>query len=140
MENGDRLFFDDTTGWLGEPVVTGRVLLDGTRTGEVADEVLRDRRHLAGDGVIVLVVAIDQHAGVVVGEPNVITRGFVTDRSTEALLDGIPDIVNEVMRSASRDERTDRGVVQEQIRLSVQRVIRKESGRRPLVLPVIMEI
>ncbi len=140
MENGDRLFFDDTTGWLGEPVLTGRVLLDGTRTGQVADEVLRDRRHLAGDGVMVLVVAIDQHAGVVVGEPNVITRGFVTDRSTEALLDGIPDIVNEVMRSASRDERTDRGVVQEQIRLSVQRVIRKESGRRPLVLPVVMEI
>jgi ribonuclease J len=75
-----------------------------------------------------------------VGEPNVTTRGFVTDRSTEALLDEIPDIVNEVMRSASRDERTDRGVVQEQIRLSVQRVIRKGSGRRPLVLPVIMEI
>ena len=140
MENGDRLFFDDTTGWLGEPVLTGRVLMDGTRTGQVADEVLRDRRHLAGDGVIVLVVAIDQHERAVVGEPNVITRGFVTDRSTEALLDGIPDIVTEVMRSASREERTDRGVVQEQIRLSVQRVVRKESGRQPLVLPVIMEI
>ena len=140
IENGERLCFDESTAWPGEPVPTGRVLIDGTRTGEVADEVLRDRRHLAGDGVVVLVVAINQHDGEVVGEPEVITRGFATDESTAALLEEIPQVIVTLVQSRGRDERTDHGVVQEQIRIELQRFLRKRSGRRPLVLPVVMEI
>ena len=140
IENGERLCFDGSTAWQGEPVPTGRILIDGTRTGEVADEVLRDRRRLAGDGVVVLVVVINRHDGEVVGDPEVITRGFVTDESTAALLDEIPQVVVALVQSRSPDERTDHDVVQEQIRIELQRFLRKRSGRRPLVLPVVMEI
>ncbi len=140
IENGERLCFDGSEAWQGEPVPTGRILIDGTRTGEVADEVLRDRRHLAGDGVVVLVVAINRHDGEIVGEPEVITRGFPTDASTAALLDEIPQVIDTLVQSCSRDERTDHDVVQEQIRIELQRFLRKRLGRRPLVLPVVMEI
>ena len=139
-ENGDRIGFDAEGGWIGGKAPGGRVLIDGTRTGEVADEVLRDRRHLAGDGLIVPVVAINRQAGTVEGEPELITRGFVVDESTEALLGEVPGLVGDVIGTASIEERTDHGLIKERLRIELQRFFRKRSGRRPLVLPVIMEI
>jgi len=140
MENGDRLCFDDNGAWRGEPVSTGRVLIDGTRAGEVVDDVLRDRRHLAGDGVLVLVVGIDRQTGVVVGEPTVITRGFIAGPSTVPMRDEIRDCVDGVLRSSSPEERTDHAMIQERIRIELQRGLRKQTGRRPLIIPVVMEI
>ena len=139
LENGDRLCFDAAGAWQGDPVPAGRVLIDSTRTGEVVDEVLRDRRRLAGDGVVVLVLVVDQHAGVVVGEPTVITRGCVTEPRSEALPGEIQDLVTGVIQSASHEELADRGMVEELIRVELQRFFRKRSGHRPLVLPVVME-
>ncbi len=139
LENGDRLCFDAAGAWRGDPVPTGRVLIDGTGTGEVVDQVLRDRRRLAGDGVVVLVLVVDQQAGVVVGEPTVITRGVVTEPRTEELPWEIQEIVGNGVQSASREELADCGVVQERIRVELQRFFRRRSGHRPLVLPVVME-
>ena len=140
MENGDRLCFDADGVWRGETVSTGRVLIDGTRTGEVTDDVLRDRRGLARNGVIVLVVRIDRQAGVLIGEPTVITRGCVGDPLTVAMRDEIRDRVNGVLRSSSPEEHTEQGMIQERIRVEIQRVLRKQTGRCPLVIPVVMEI
>ena len=140
MENGDRLCFDDDGVWRGEPVSAGRVLIDRTRTGEVVDEVLRDRRHLAGDGVVVLVVGIDRQTGVVIGEPTVITRGVVGDSSTVAMRAEIRDRLDGVLRGSSPEERTDHGMIHERIRIEIQRGLRKQTGRRPLVIPVVMEM
>ena len=139
LENGDRLCFDAEGGWQAESVSAGRVLIDGTRTGEVADEVLRDRRRLAGEGVVVVVVVVDQQAGVVVGEPTVTTRGFMTDPGSDALATDIRSLVDDVIQAADREELADGGVVQERIRVELQRFFRKRSGHRPLVLPVVME-
>ena len=75
-----------------------------------------------------------------VGEPTVISRGFVTDPSSETRWEEIPAIVDRVMRSAGREERADLGVLEERIRIELQRLFRKRSGRRPLVIPVLMEI
>ena len=139
-ENGDRLCFDAAGGWIGERAPAGRVLIDGTRTGEVADEVLRDRRQLAGDGVIVPVVMINRQAGTIEGEPDLITRGFVVDRTTESLLKAVPDMIGELIGAASLEERNDHGLITERVRIELQRFFRKRSGRRPMVVPVIMEI
>ena len=68
----------------------GRVLIDGTLTGEVGDEVLRDRRHLAEDGLVVPVVAINKQTGALEGVPEIITRGFVMENSHELIADGVP--------------------------------------------------
>lgn len=139
-ENGDRLCFDESGGWIGEPIRAGRVLIDGTRTGEVADEVLRDRRHLAGDGVVVAVMAMNAHTGRIEQDPELITRGFVIDATTGALLDAAAFKLRALAEEASIEERTDQGVMGERVRVELQRFFRKRSGRRPLVLPVIMEI
>ena len=139
-ENGDRICFDESGGWIGEPIGAGRVLIDGTRTGEVADEVLRDRRHLAVDGVVVAVLAVNAHTGRIEQDPELITRGFVVDTTTEALLDAAASRLRALAAEASVEERTDQGVMGERVRVELQRFFRKRCGRRPLVLPVIMEI
>jgi ribonuclease J len=138
-EDGDRIRFTAESGRIVDRVSAGRVLIDGTRTGEVGDEILRDRRHLAGDGVVVPVIAIGQ-AGLLEGDPELVTRGFVVDARTEDLLREVPGLLREAVESATVEERTDHGLIKEKIRVELQRFFRKRAGRRPLVLPVIMEI
>jgi ribonuclease J len=139
-ENGDLIRFDDAGGSIAGKVPAGRILIDGTRSGEVGDEVLRDRRHLAGDGLVVPVVTIGKQSGALEETPDVITRGFVLDARTEALLREIPSLLAATLEGASVEERTDPGLIKEKIRVDLQRFFRKRSGLRPLVLPVVMEI
>jgi ribonuclease J len=117
----------------------GRVLIDGTRAGEVGDEVLRDRRHLAEDGLVVPVLAINGQTGALEGVPEIITRGFVMEHAQELLADGAR-VLTDVVGQASVEERTDQGLIKEKVRVELRRFLRKRSGRRPFVLPVIMEI
>ena len=138
-ENGDLLRFDETGARIASKVPVGRVLIDDTKTGEIGDEVLRDRRHLAEDGLVVPVVAINKQTGCIEGVPDIITRGFVMENSEELLADGAR-LIGEVIEQASVEERTDQGLIKEKVRLELRRLFRKRSGRRPFVLPVIMEI
>jgi ribonuclease J len=139
-ENGDVIRIDGEGARIARKVPAGRILIDGTRSGEVGDEVLRDRRHLAGDGLVVPVVAINRLSGMLEETPDVITRGFVLDARTEALLKEIPGLVGAAIDGASVEERTDPGLMKEKIRVDLQRFFRKRSGLRPFVLPVVMEI
>jgi ribonuclease J len=139
-EDGDVLRFDEAGGRIDGKAPAGRVLIDGTRTGEVGDEVLRDRRHLAGDGLVVPVLAIGRQSGALEEPPSLITRGFVVDARTEELLKDVPGLLADVVGGTSVEERTDPGLMKEKVRVELQRFFRKRSGRRPLVLPVIMEI
>jgi ribonuclease J len=138
-ENGDVLQFDADGARIGGKAPVGRVLIDGTRTGEVGDQVLRDRRHLAEDGLVVPVVAINKQTGALEGVPEMVTRGFVMEDSQTLLADGAR-LLAEVIAQASVEERTDQGLIKEKLRVELRRFIRKRSGRRPFVLPVIMEI
>jgi ribonuclease J len=138
-ENGDVIQIDDKGARIAGKAPVGRVLIDGTRTGEIGDEVLRDRRHLAEDGLVVPVVAINKQTGMLEGVPDIITRGFVMEDS-EALLAEGARVLTDVMDHASLEERTDPGIIKEKLRAELRRFFRKRSGRRPFVLPVIMEI
>ena len=140
VENGDRLCFDATGAWVGERALTGRVLIDDSHTGEVTDEVIRDRRRLASDGIIVPVVIIDRQARSVEVQPNVITRGFVVDSTTELLLKAVPDMICELVDAINSEERNDHGLVTERVRIELQRLFRKKPGKGPVVAPVIMEV
>ena len=139
VENGDVLQFDAEGGRVAGKAPVGRVLIDDTRTGEVGDEVLRDRRHLAEDGLVVPVVAINKQTGTLEGVPEIVTRGFVMEDGQALLADGAR-LLGEVFEQASLEERTDQGLIKEKLRLELRRFFRKRSGRRPFVLPVIMEI
>ena len=140
VDNGQPIQFDRGGARIGERVPAGRILIDGTRTGEIADEVLRDRKHLAADGLVVPVVAIDRQSGKVEGVPDVIMRGLARDERTEAFVKDAGHLVLEIVAAAKLEERTDAGLIREKVRTELQRIFRRRTGRRPLVVPVIMEI
>ncbi len=139
IENGDIVVVDEDGARIAGKAPVGRILIDGTLTGEIGDEVLRDRRHLAEDGLVVPVVAINKQTGMLEGVPDIITRGFVMENSEALLADGAR-VLAEVIANASLEERTDPGIIKEKLRVELRRFFRKRSGRRPFVLPVIMEI
>ena len=139
-EDGDVLRFDETGARVADRLPAGRVLIDGTRTGEIGDEVLRDRRHLAGDGLVVPVVAINGQTGALEQVPELITRGLATDARHDEVLRDAPAMLARAIEEASREERTDPGLLKERIRVEMQRMFRRRAGRRPLVLPVVMEV
>lgn len=138
-EDGDVVRLDAEGGRLQGKAPAGRVLIDGTRQGEVGDEVLRDRRHIAADGVVVPIVAINRQTGEIEGVPEIVARGFVTTSETNLLAEGASRL-SEVIAGCGVDERRDPGLMQERIRVETRRFLRKHTGRRPLVLPVVMEI
>jgi ribonuclease J len=140
IDNGDLLRFDGQGAAIAGRAEVGRRLIDGTRTGEVADEVLRDRKHLAGDGLIVPMLAVNMQTGELAGTPEIITRGFVVDDASEALLREATAMIRDAVRDAPKEERTDVGLLKERVRSELQRVLRRKAGRRPLIVPVVMEI
>ncbi|MEW6321446.1 MAG: ribonuclease J [Acidobacteriota bacterium] len=139
-ENGDVIRFDADGAGVVARAPTGRILIDVTRIGEVDDEVLRDRRHLAADGLLVPVVAINTRSGEIEAQPEISARGFVTTPGEEALLDELGRHVMDVIAGSPAEERTDPGLLREKLRVEIRRYIRKRTGRRPMVLPVVMEI
>jgi ribonuclease J len=139
-ENGDVLHFDADGGWIADKTPAGRVLIDGSAVTGLGDEVLRDRRHLAEDGLIVPVLAINKQTGAIEGVPDVITRGFVVPQGAESPIREASRLITELIESANLEERTDYGMMREKISVELRRFFRKRVGQRPLVLPVIMEI
>jgi ribonuclease J len=139
-ENGDVLRFDADGAKTVDKTQVGRVLIDGTRVGEVNDEVLRDRRHISTDGLIVPVVAINARSGVIEGVPELVARGFVSDEGTADVLSEGAVVVANAIDACSVEERGDPGLMKERIRVELRKFLKKRTGRRPMVLPVVMEI
>jgi ribonuclease J len=139
-ENGDLLHFDRDGGRSAGKVPAGRVLIDGTAVTGLGDEILRDRRHLAEDGLIVPVIAINKQTGAIEGVPDVITRGIVVPQGDENLFRDVSRLIADLIESASVEERTDYGIMRDKLSVELRRFFRKRVGQRPLVLPVIMEI
>ncbi|HXH25718.1 MAG TPA: ribonuclease J [Vicinamibacterales bacterium] len=140
-QDGDIIQFDRHGARIADRAPAGRVLIDVTRVGEIGDEVLRDRRHLAADGLIVAVVAVSKQTGVLVGEPELVARGFVVPEAEgDALFADAAGVIAECIATSNVEERTDQGLMTEKLRIELRRFFKKRSGRRPLVLPVLMEI
>jgi len=140
VEDGDVLRVDSKGVRVTGRLPAGRVFIDGTRTGEIGDEVLRDRRQVAADGLVVPIVAISSQTGALEQEPEIVTRGLAADSRHEAMLRDAPGLLKRAIESAPREERTDPGLLKERIRMEMQRLFRKRAGRRPLVLPIVMEV
>lgn len=139
--DGDLIRFDREGARIDSKAPTGRVLIDITRAGEVGDEVLRDRRNVAAEGIVVAVLAIARQSGALVGEPEIIPRGFVVDPAeADALFREAALVLREGLASTSVEERADQGLMTEKVRVELRRFFKRRTGRRPLVLPVLMEI
>ena len=120
-------------------VSAGRVFVDGKGVGDVEDVVIRDRRHLSEDGMVLAVMAIHQQTGELVAGPDLISRGFMRAEDSEEVMERAKKIVLETLRSMNRETRTDPGELQEEVRKALRRYFNKTLERRPVVLPFIME-
>jgi len=137
IEDGDVLELDKKDARKKDKVTTGRVLIDsGSNTDVVEDMVLRDRRILSEDGVVLAVLAINKRTGKVEQQPEVVMRGFggadITEQARELVLKTLDGLTTE--------QKADYGMVKEKVRAELKRLIQKTTGRRPMIMPVILEI
>lgn len=139
IENGDVLELDEQSFAFAEQREVGRTFIDGT-LGEVDDLVVRDRKHLSYDGMIVTIIAINPTSGQMEAEPEIVTRGFVQEDDPDSIIGEIKRIVEETIQTASHEERIDYGVIKEKIRVALKRYIQKNTGRRPVIIPVVLEL
>jgi ribonuclease J len=138
-ENGQCIEFTEDGAFRRDPVAAGRVLVDSGSLEEIEEVVVRDRRHLSEDGVVVPIIAIDKHTGKLESQPEIVTRGFMSDNGSD-LVTGARDIVLRTINTSNAEERADWSVIKEKIRVDLKRFINKQTSKRPLILPVILEV
>ena len=121
-------------------VPSGQIFVDGLGVGDVGNIVLKDRKHLSQDGVLSVVVTIDSQNGSIIAGPDIISRGFVYVRESEKLIENIRDIVKEVLRDCEEDGITDWSTLKSNIKDNLRNFLYEKTKRRPMILPIIMEI
>ena len=140
LETGETLEIDHLGARRGERVTVGRVCIDsGSLDDVVEDMIIRDRKHLSEDGIVLPIIAINKHTGRSEGLPEIVSRGFMGGDSTEILQEA-RSVVAKTLESSSPEERGDWGVMQEKIRADLKRYLTKQTQRRPLIMPVILEV
>ena len=137
---GSVLELNENSAKLGESVPAGRVLVDGLGVGDVGNIVLRDRKHLAEDGLIVIVVTISGETGQVLAGPDVISRGFVYVRESENLIEGIRETAKSCLDEFERNNIRDWTTIKTKLKSKVSEELYRDTKRKPMILPVIMEI
>ena len=139
LEDGNTLEFTEDGAYRRDPVAAGRVLVDSGSLEEIEEAVVRDRKHLSEDGVVVPIIAIDKHTGRMESSPEIVTRGLFSDNGTEFLA-GARDVILKTVEQSNAEEKSDWSVIKEKIRVDLKRYINKQTSKRPLILPVILEV
>ena len=121
-------------------VQAGRVLVDGLGVGDVGSIVLRDRKHLAEDGLIVVVATVDSATGEMISGPDIVTRGFVYVREAETLIDEIREAARRAFENCCRNPNCDWATMKSRVRDDLSRMLFQKTKRSPMILPIIMEV
>ncbi|MGB7605379.1 MAG: ribonuclease J [Lutisporaceae bacterium] len=140
LDNGSVLELTRDSARLNGTVTAGKVLVDGLGVGDVGNIVLRDRKHLSQDGLIVIVVTISKENGQVVAGPDIISRGFVYVRESEDLMDDAKNIIKDALTKCEEKQITEWGTIKSQVKDSLREFIYSKTKRNPMILPIIMEI
>jgi ribonuclease J len=139
LEDGDVLAIDAAGVRRADRVTAGRVFVDGKGIGEVGDLVLRDRRHLSQDGLVLAVLAVHQQSGEIVAGPDLVSRGVVGEEAGPEVLEAARGAVLEALADINRESRTDPAEVKEEVYRALRRYF-KRLDRRPVILPFVMEM
>ena len=140
LEDGETLLVDADGAKAGDRVDAGRVFVDGKGVGDVEEVVLRDRRHLSQDGVVLVILGIHPATGAVVAGPDLVSRGFLMEGAQQALLHEARAAILAAMEALSPETRGDPTEVQESVRRTLKRFFDKRLDRRPMILPFVMEM
>ena len=140
MTNGRILELNENEAKLTGTVPSGRILVDGLGVGDVGNIVLRDRQHLAQDGLIVIVLTMDSATGEVVAGPDVISRGFVYVRESENLMDDVKRVIREEMEKCEQKHIKEWAVIKSNLKDNLRDYIYQKTKRNPMILPIFMEV
>ena len=119
---------------------SGKVLIDGLGVGDIGSIVLRDRRHLSQDGLIVVVATLDSSTGELVSGPDIVTRGFVYVRESETLIEEIRVTARRIIEECCRNPRCDWNTIKARVRDDLSRMLFQKIKRSPMILPIIMDV
>ena len=140
INNGDVLSLSSKKGMIVDHVQSGQVLVDGLGVGDVGNIVLRDRRHLSEDGLIVVVVTISRQDGSVVAGPDIVSRGFVYVRESEDLMSEAREVVQKTLKDCEDRNISDWATLKSKVRDSLKEFLYVKIKRNPMILPIIMEV
>ncbi len=140
MENGKVLELTHNSARTNGSVTSGKVLVDGLGVGDVGNIVLRDRKHLSQDGLIVVVITIDGSNGSVIAGPDIISRGFVYVREAENLMDQVKEVTKNALQKCEVKRKSDWSTKKNFIRDELRDYLYEKTKRKPMILPIIMEV
>ncbi len=140
LDNGDCLEIDEAGVHRGQRVNSGVIYVDGLAVGDLGQVVLRDRQTLSSDGFALIVVAVDSRTGAIVGDPEFVTRGLVLGPDTTEALKGVRTRIEKVLKKTSGEGATDEAVIKKALHDAVSQYIWETARRRPMIIPVVMEV
>lgn len=138
-EDGDVVELREDAARIAGRVPVGTVLIDAA-SGELEQEVLRDRRRLSGDGLLIPVIVVDRPSGSMAAEPEVVSRGFVWDDPDDDLQVRVVEVIREAIEGASAEERGDWGALRTRVQDELRRFLRKSTRRRPMIIPIVIQV
>lgn len=140
LSSGDVLELDEESAEITGHVQVGNVMVDGLGVGDVGNIVLRDRQHLAEEGIIIVVLTLESGSGQLLAGPDIVSRGFVYVRGAESLMDEAKQVLDGTMQQMIDKNVTDWGRIKTEIRDSLGEFVWRETKRRPMIIPIIMEV
>jgi ribonuclease J len=139
-EDGDVIELSDGKVKRGDKVRSGTILVDGLGVGDVGPVVLRDRKILSGDGIVICIVTIDHRTGEILAGPDIISRGFVFEDEAQDFLNNAEDRVDAALRGLEHDRITDWQAIKKAMRRSLGEFVWQETRRRPMIMPIVTEV
>lgn len=140
LENGEVLEISDTEAKRNGKVTSGRIFVDGKGVGDVEDMVLRDRRRLAHDGIVLVIIALEKLTGNIISGPDIISRGFVFEDASQEIINDVKELVYQTLRESAQELIADRSLIQAKIRSVLKKYLRNTMDRKPMIMPIIFEI
>ena len=140
LNSGDVLEMDEEGAGVNGKVHTGTILVDGLGVGDVGNVVLRDRQHLAEDGIMIVVLALDSASGQLVSGPDLVSRGFVYVKESDELMEEAGELMRDVLDDCIGRGCNDWSRIKSAVKDSLGDYIWKKTKRRPMILPIIMEV
>jgi ribonuclease J len=140
LDNGDVLEISEGSASRGGKVTAGRVYVDGKGVGDVEDMVLRDRRRLAHDGIVLILIGIEKLTGTIVSGPDIMSRGFVFEDASQDVINDVKELVYTSMRELESEVIADKTLIQAKIRSVLKKYLRNTMDRKPMIMPIIFEV
>ena len=140
MHSGDVLALDEKEAKIVDKVHTGAILVDGLGVGDVGNIVLRDRQHLAEDGILIVVLTLEKRTNQLLAGPDIVSRGFVYVRESESLMEEARQVLQEALEKCLTNRNADWSRIKLVIRDTMNEIIWKRTKRKPMILPIIMDV